>query len=260
MRALLGAIGFLTIIPLKPKIETEEEFRKIVYFFPLVAVLLTAIYITISYFVYIISRSPLFASMIYVVLSIVLTGGLHYDGLADSCDGLLSGSDREKTLEIMSDSRIGTFGVLGIIVNIMMKIGIIYLLMASEIFILALVSVVFSRFMQIVVAGTSKPAKETGMGNIFIGKITAKQGIVVSMCVAIFTAILMKISFSRYNVLIIVTFLISFVIIMIMKSLISKKLGGITGDILGLTAEVSEVVYLYCGFIMSIILQVNYIY
>jgi adenosylcobinamide-GDP ribazoletransferase len=53
--------------------------------------------------------------------SLLLTGGLHEDGLADSCDGLGGGSTRERTLEIMKDSRIGAFGALALIMSLGLK-------------------------------------------------------------------------------------------------------------------------------------------
>ena len=127
------AISFLTIIPVKANINDEKDFRDMMLYFPFVALILGILYYIITYISYHYAESSLLSSVLYVVSSIVLTGGLHYDGLADSCDGLFSGRDKDKILEIMQDSRIGTFGVLGIITNVILKLGIIYAFIENDI-------------------------------------------------------------------------------------------------------------------------------
>ena len=61
------------------------------------------------------THSPLIAALGYVLALILITGGFHLDGLADTCDGIFSARKRERMLEIMRDSRIGTHGCLALI-------------------------------------------------------------------------------------------------------------------------------------------------
>ena len=182
-------------------------------------------------------------------MSIILTGGLHYDGLADSFDGLFCGKDKSSILEIMQDSRIGTFGVLGIVINILLKLGVVYVFIENSMIEFLVFSVIFSRTMQVFYAYKGKYAKEKGMGNLFIGKINsklmAKTGfifVVINIVLSVFFE-----DFQLYFTIItvMITTSMAFIALMILKKKIDKKIGGITGDILGLVAETSETIYLY---------------
>ena len=161
-----SSISFLTILPVKSDVSTMEDFKKIVLFFPLTAFFLGTYYYMCSYIIYLLSGSIFFTAVLYTAMTVILTGGLHYDGLSDSFDGLFCGKDRKKMLEVMSDSRIGTFGVLSIVVNIMLKTAIIYMMIQEDILHFVIFSVIFSRSMQVVFSYSSNYAKEDGMGNI----------------------------------------------------------------------------------------------
>ena len=248
------AISFLTIIPVKANINDEKDFRDMMLYFPFVALILGILYYIITYISYLYAESSLLSSVLYVVSSIVLTGGLHYDGLADSCDGLFSGRDKDKILEIMQDSRIGTFGVLGIITNVILKLGIIYAFIENDIIYFAILSVIFSRTMQVVYAYYSRYAKNDGMGNYFIGKIdkhTFNTAIISYLLISFILFIFFKgYSFSYILSTWFKTCLISILLLNFIVKRISKKLDGITGDILGMIAEISESLFLYIFFIV----------
>ena len=66
--------------------------------------------------------TPLIAAVLSTVFGIKLTGAFHEDGLADTCDGLGGGLTRERTLTIMKDSRLGTYGTLGLTSALLIKI------------------------------------------------------------------------------------------------------------------------------------------
>ena len=254
-----SSISFLTILPVKSDVSTMEDFKKIVLFFPLIAFFLGTYYYMCSYIIYLLSGSIFFTAVLYTAMTVILTGGLHYDGLSDSFDGLFCGKDREKMLIVMSDSRIGTFGVLSIVVNIMLKTAIIYRMIQEDILHFVIFSVIFSRSMQVVFSYSSNYAKEDGMGNIFIGKIRKKEMIFV-LCSYFVLSLPGIVLFTPSDLILrdfaITTVLSSFVLFKIKKS-IELKIGGITGDILGLVAEVGETTFLYMTYIS--IKLVNYI-
>lgn len=251
-----SSISFLTILPVKSNVSTTEEFRKIVLFFPLTGLILGTYYYICSYVAYYVTKSTFFSAIIYTSLTVILTGGLHYDGLSDSFDGLFCGKDRYKILEVMSDSRIGTFGVLSIVLNIILKTGIIYLLIQEEILHFAIFSVIFSRTMQVIFAYSSNYAKDDGMGNIFIGKIDKKQFSFV-ICSFFILSFAVAVVFSPSNLILrdlvlryfIISTILSVLVLLRMKKSIEQKIGGITGDILGLVAEVSETTFLFMNYI-----------
>jgi len=110
---LLLAVSFLTIVPIPTLPDMPERaFGRSVGYFSLVGVLLGA---GIALFDAVLGR--MLARVVVTALDLLafalLTGGLHLDGLMDSCDGLFGGRDRERRLAIMRDSRVGSFGVLG---------------------------------------------------------------------------------------------------------------------------------------------------
>ncbi|MGP1488154.1 MAG: adenosylcobinamide-GDP ribazoletransferase [Peptoanaerobacter stomatis] len=254
MERLKGAISFLTILPIRSNIEDEKEFSKIMAFFPIVALILGIIYCSISNLVYNFADSLFFSSVIYVLSSIIFTGGLHYDGLADACDGLFSGREKDKILEIMQDSRIGTFGVLGIIVNVLLKLGIVYIFIQYDILNFAIFSVIFSRTMQIIYAYFGNYPKKNGMGNFFVGKIgrgTLRLAVTLDIIIVLILSLFIRgYGFSFVLITFIISFIISFAIMFGIKHMIYKKIGGITGDILGFIAEISENIFMLVFFVV----------
>ncbi len=114
MKPFILMVTFLTRIPIKINFEMkDDDFRRGIWHIPVIGLLMGTFLYAISYFIgmYV---SPLVNSLIILFLYITITGGLHIDGLADTADAVFSNRSREHMLEIMKDSRIGTFGVLGI--------------------------------------------------------------------------------------------------------------------------------------------------
>ncbi len=111
---LWAALIFFTRLPFWRVYQPpKESYRAVVEFWPLTGWLTGGVMAAILYF-----GSAIFPYALVVALAIVtrllITGALHEDGLADFCDGFGGGTDRERILAIMKDSRIGTYGVLGL--------------------------------------------------------------------------------------------------------------------------------------------------
>ncbi|MEQ8966080.1 MAG: adenosylcobinamide-GDP ribazoletransferase, partial [Azospirillaceae bacterium] len=121
-RDLALAASFLTRLPIAPAVPDAAEARRSFRAYPLVgagiglaagAVLALALGVGLP---------PAAAAIVAVAVQIALTGGLHEDGLADLADGL-GPADRARRLEVMRDSRIGTFGVLALILGVGARIA-----------------------------------------------------------------------------------------------------------------------------------------
>lgn len=121
MKAMLAAVGFLTIFPV-PLAERERTTRlnESVAFFPVVGLLIGLVVATLDS-VFRVFAPPLLASALIVVALAAVSGGLHLDGLADTADGFFSSRPREKILEIMRDSRTGPMGVTAIVCVVLVK-------------------------------------------------------------------------------------------------------------------------------------------
>ena len=126
MRPLLAAIGTLSVIPLGKFNPTERDLERAANFFPVAGLLFALIAFPFSCLA---ARhfAPLAAAMTLALLPELFTKGFHLDGLADTADGFLSSRPRERKLEIMRDSHIGTMGVLAIV----MLLGFKFALLAS---------------------------------------------------------------------------------------------------------------------------------
>ena len=115
MNSFLIGLQFLTrIFVVKQSIWTEQSFGESVKYFPAVGAVLGTICAGVVGAINFL-HLPLFTGTIGFASLIILTGGIHCDGLMDSADGLFSGREREKILEIMKDSRAGSFGVVAMI-------------------------------------------------------------------------------------------------------------------------------------------------
>lgn len=115
------ALQFLTRIPVKSfdRFETDWLDRSAKYF-PLVGALVGGIGAAVMVAALAVMPQPL-PVMLGVAAAIAVTGAFHEDGLADTADGLGGGTTRERRLEIMKDSRIGTYGALALIVMLTLK-------------------------------------------------------------------------------------------------------------------------------------------
>jgi adenosylcobinamide-GDP ribazoletransferase len=120
MRNLISALQFITILPLGKGKSFDPP--KMVPYFPLVGILLGLL---MAGFDAIIIRfwAPPVVALLDIILLAVLTGAFHIDGLGDTADGLLGPRSRDKALEIMKDSRIGTMGLVAILFGLAIKWG-----------------------------------------------------------------------------------------------------------------------------------------
>lgn len=115
MRRLLAALSFFTRLPFWRITElSREDYEHVVPLWP-IAGLLTGGVMALTFGICHCFLSGSIAVVIALTARILLTGALHEDGFADFCDGFGGGTTRERTLEIMKDSHIGTYGVLGLI-------------------------------------------------------------------------------------------------------------------------------------------------
>ena len=120
MKGFISAVQFITILPLGKTESFEPE--KMIPFFPLVGILLGLLLAAFDTMVVRFWTPPVVA-LLDIILLAVLTGAFHIDGLGDAADGLLGPHPRDKALEIMKDSRIGTMGLVAILFGLAIKWG-----------------------------------------------------------------------------------------------------------------------------------------
>jgi adenosylcobinamide-GDP ribazoletransferase len=233
VRAAAGAVTFLTIVPLGRLIELDEsDVARGALFFPLVgagigaAVGLAAIALD--------DVLPVFAAAALVVaLEALLTGVMHLDALADTADGLGAGT-RERALEIMRDARIGSFGAVALVLDLLVKVAAVVAVVELERTILLLVAVwAVGRSAPLVLALFLTYARpDPGSGRTLTdgaGRVRLLLGIAVGIAFAIVAG------GSRAPAL-----LAAAATCVVLCGLVARtRFGGVTGDVLGASVEVT---------------------
>jgi adenosylcobinamide-GDP ribazoletransferase len=178
---------------------------------------------------------PLVAGALALLAWVTLTGGLHLDGLADCCDGLLYPGAPEKRLEIMKDPRLGTFGGLGLGLALLLKFSALASLRPSTLPGGLLLAASLARWC-LIPAGFTRLAKPEGMGADFaagLRKASLFWGALIPLSLALI------LGWSGLLALAL-GLLAAFGILTLAKN----RIGGVTGDVFGLLVESVEIVVL----------------
>lgn len=234
---LLLFIQFFTRIPINLNLPCEKKnFRRGSVFLPIVGLIIG----TIQWGVYklFIEVLPLNPTIVIVLLvGVLVTGGLHIDGLGDTCDGFFAFKGSDRIIEIMKDSRIGTYSCIATIFDFLFKYTLIAAI-APKFSVAIIVVPMVSRFTTVFLSSRGNTAKNTGTGNLFIGNVGRVQLIITSIMTI---GILVLIMNPRYVLLLLISGLI---LSFILNEFCIRKIGGITGDILGANNELVEILTL----------------
>ncbi len=252
---------FITILPAGSNVPFSPT--GMIRFFPVVGLILGATLVFIDTVASYFWSSPV-VSLIDVVMLVILTGAFHLDGLGDAADGLFSHRSKERALEIMKDSRTGMMGLVAIFLSLAVKIAGIYSVKSLQYGICDLPSnsteALFINFETATIlfivpayarAGMLfgiryfKYGREKGTGHdLFEKRLPFEDFIFLS--VPIFISLILGVKGLIINVAFVLTI---FMIILFYK----KKMGCITGDMLGAMCEVTEsILFLAAGMAITI--------
>ena len=130
MKGLPGAIAFLTCIPMPARVQSPDRLGRAVGWFPVVGAGIGALVGGAAWLGAATGLPPLAAAAVGVGAGLLVTGAFHEDGLADAFDGLGAGRDRSRTLEIMRDSRLGAFGAAALVMSLLLQVSALAALVA----------------------------------------------------------------------------------------------------------------------------------
>ena len=236
----LTAVLFFTRIPCPKWVDHSEDIlNKSNRYFSLVGILVG----TISSLV-LVSSSFIFPDHISILLSMVgsigITGAFHEDGFADVCDGFGGGWTKEKILTIMKDSRLGTFGVIGLISILGLKYISLYELHHNSInLIIVIISGnSISRAIATILLFTHNYVRDFDTSKV---KPTSKKMSTKSLIISISFGILPLFFFNNYKIFLVIIPL--FFTYLYMGYFFKKWIGGQTGDCAGALQQVSEIVF-----------------
>ena len=192
--------------------------------------------------------TPLLAALLAVAAGTIVTGGLHEDGFADACDGLGGVRPKERVLEIMRDSRIGTYGVLGLVFMLTLKGAALAALPVLAVPFVLMAGHAASRGSMVWVMASSDYVRETGAGSAVAGGIDRQALAIAATTTALGLLPLL--------------FVLGFQVLVgglagltlghfLMRRWYERRLGGYTGDCLGAVQQCSELGF-YLGLLSAL--------
>jgi adenosylcobinamide-GDP ribazoletransferase len=235
MKLFVAALQFLTIFPWPRRAERSgDEIGRGAAFFPLIGLLLGAVLVLIDRLLqpYL---PPMLLAATLVALLVLLTRGLHLDGLADTFDGLGAGGPRERVLAVMDDPHTGAFGVVAIVFVILFKVYAIAAL-GEDRWLALLVAPTLARWAMALFGYRATAAKE-GLGAHMVKQMSGAQ-----LGFATLTALIVAAGLGRLTGLAVMAFLA--LLALALKNYFHRRLGGLTGDLFGAVAEISETIAL----------------
>ena len=237
---LCNAVTLLTRIPIGRLAEPRNWSNpgRCVWAFPLVGLLVSALAASVYWLAHALGVPPLAAAVWALAVSMLATGALHDDGLADTADGFGGGGTPERKLEIMRDSRIGCYGALALVLAVITRAGAIAALDDPRRVLAALIAAgMLGRGGILVVLALLRPARADGLA-ASLGAIP-RFGVVLGLATAIAGAAL---TFSPPAALAAV--LLAAGVALGMAKLTQSEIGGYTGDVLGAVEVITECIVL----------------
>jgi adenosylcobinamide-GDP ribazoletransferase len=237
--ALLLAIRYLTILPVRaPGQDGAVALGRSAAWFPVVGLVIGALVagfdaLAVKFF------SPLVSAVLTVAFWKLLTGGLHLDGLADCLDGLM-GRDREHRLAIMRDSRIGTFGALGLVFVLVLEVVAVAEMPSTVRWRLLVTAPVVGRAVPPLLARLFGAARHEGQGAAFVASV-GLAGTVAALLVAVTAATAVAGAAGAMGAALAVAGML------LVAAFLARRLGGVTGDVLGAAVEMAEVTVILAG-------------
>jgi adenosylcobinamide-GDP ribazoletransferase len=236
MNSLLGTLKFLTIIPVSRSGLNEARLCVRPEYFPVVGLLLGIVLATADA-VFFRFFPSLLASACTIIALVVLTGGMHLDGLADTADGFFSARPREEILRIMHDSRTGAMGAMAIACILLLKVSALASLAPGIRTQGLLLMPVAGRCAMAALMAYLPPARSDGLAAL-LQPGESKHLLIVS------SAALLVLAWLILGKSGIVAALVCLLALMPLSRYMLRKIGGITGDTLGAACEVVETIVL----------------
>lgn len=241
-----AAVRFLTIFPLGK--ETKVDSRLYLISFPFVGVLIgAALLLILKLFINLIPQFIL--STAIIVLYLIITRMLHFDGLLDTFEGLLGGQNKEDSLRIMKDPHVGSFGIVVAGLYLLSFWGALaYLAALAPLQSSGLGALVaapcLGRWAMIFVATISKPARAEGLGAQFL-QLQSKENLLWASFIPVIVAVGV---FKWFGVFVLAAVLL---LAWAVKVWSQRKIGGVTGDILGAILELTQLLVLFAATLYS---------
>lgn len=245
------AMVFLTRIPAPYLKRTDDDVaQKSLIFYPLVGAIigvLLSLFLAASWFYNPDASSALLAALVLTIWTLI-TGGLHLDGLADGADAWVGGlGDKDKTLEIMKDPRVGPIGALSIVLALLVQFAALLALLESslpvwQIFAVLLLIPAMARTSVIGLLATTEYVRAKGLANALVKGATQSRVLISASVIALLAVVV----FQQKVILLLLLWL---VLNAAFRHVMVKRIGGCTGDTIGASIALQEV-FLLTAFVL----------
>ncbi|MFJ7934273.1 adenosylcobinamide-GDP ribazoletransferase [Sporosarcina sp. NPDC096371] len=244
MNGMLLALQFFTAVPINKELPLgRKEVTTMYVALPFVgAAIGFAMYAVSLLMLDVVNVSTLLASVVILLVGIVLTGGLHLDGWADTGDAFFSYRDRAKRLEILDDPRLGAFGTMALVLLIVVKIALFneILLRGTGSMALFIAIPFLARAGLNVYFSTTRLAKEKGIAHFFKEKMAGN--VVMGCSLASSVLVLIAVGWWMNSIWIPVGLSVVLAIaLFVFRRWSLKHFGGVSGDLCGAFIEGTEV-------------------
>ena len=242
------AFSMYSRIPV-PRVDWEKEnMRYAMCFFPMIGVVIGAVMYLAGWLLDKTSVGGLVRGVVFTLIPIIITGGIHMDGFMDTMDALGSWGDREKKLEILKDSHAGAFAILGMGCYLMWSVA-VWSELPAEVLRVCGVSFVLSRALSGFSVVTFPAARNSGLLKMFQDG-AQKKVVRITMCLYVAAAvIMMAVMNARAMTGAVTGAMIAFLYYIVVSR---KQFGGVTGDLAGFFLETAELA-MFTGILVTCI-------
>jgi len=231
LKEIGSVFSFLTILPTNSS--NLETIAKYMYLFPVVGLVIGIIIGGLGYGLSLVGLEPLVISLIVVASLAIITGIHHTDGLADFADGLMAKGTRKKKLEAMKDLSTGSAGIVSIVLYFVALIIGLSMTSSFDLLKVIILGEMIAKFCMVLMACIGQSAA-TGSNSPFMQFGKQKRKLLVAALITIIPVVVLGGTTGA------VMFAGGIIVTMFLTGIATKSFGGITGDVLGATNELTR--------------------
>jgi len=238
LRLFFTALSFFSRLPsMRWAGNSEDDLNHAVCYFPLVGVVV-GLCAAASYWLAALLLPQTLSILLSMICTILVTGAFHEDGLADSMDGLGGGWNQEQILNIMKDSRIGSYGVVALVMILLTKFQALTAINSTLLPHSLIAGHAVSRLAAVFVIASQDYRRESGKAKLMSQQISRRELWLASVF-GLLPLVLLPLDYSAALILVIMVWLV-------FSRKLAQRIGGYTGDCLGAMQQLCEVAY-YVG-------------
>ena len=230
LKEIASVFSFLTILPSSNS--TLENTAKYMYFFPIVGIVIGLIVGSFGFglsFIF----DPLLVGLLVVTSIAIITGIHHADGLADFADGLMVKGSKDKKIQAMKDISTGSAGIVSIVLYLIGLIITISLTTGFDLFRAILISEILAKFSMVMMASLGHSAS-LGSNSPFLKIMKDKKKLFIAIVIMFVPVFLIG---ETVGLLMLGS---SIIVTLVLLGISNRSFGGITGDVLGTSNEITR--------------------